>query len=397
LLAGTRCNFFNENGRLNQMIYDEIDYEQRLILDNVRKVVKERVAPIAAEIDREGVFRWDIARLFGQMGLLQILLPPAYGGLEKDNSLMFCLCVEEIAKACASSALLLVVQAVAIFPIIVAANQSQRDRFFPRLAKGEELVAYLVTEPFAGSDVQGIKARAEKADGGYILNGHKLFSTNGGVASLYTVLAKTGEKGLTFFVVERQQEGVSIGKTEDKLGFRGSDTSEVILEDVRVPEANRLGEEEGGFLIAMKDFDMSRPSIAALALGIAEAALEYSLEYACQRETFGKRLIRHQAISFMLADAAMQIEAGRGLMVEAARLHDRGKPNVKLASMSKCFCSDMAMKVTTDAVQIFGAYGYTKDYPVERLFRDAKLTQIFEGTSQIQRIVIAREMLKERT
>jgi cyclohexane-1-carbonyl-CoA dehydrogenase len=379
------------------MIHDEIDYEQRLILDNVRKVVKGRVAPIAAEIDREGVFRWDIARLFGQMGLLQIFLPPAYGGLEKENSLMFCLCVEEIAKACASSALLLVVQAVAIFPIIVAANQSQKDRFFPRLAKGEELVAYLVTEPFAGSDVQGIKARTKKADGGYILNGHKLFSTNGGVASLYTVLAKTGEKGLTFFVVERKQEGVSIGKTEDKLGFRGSNTSEVILEDVRVPEANRLGEEGEGFLIAMKDFDMSRPSIAALALGIAEAALEYSLEYACQRETFGKPLIKHQAISFMLADAAMQIEAGRGLMVEAARQHDRGKPNVKLASMSKCFCSDIAMKITTDAVQIFGGYGYTKDYPVERLFRDAKLTQIFEGTSQIQRLVIAREMLKERS
>ncbi len=379
------------------MIFDEIDYEQRLILDNVRKVVKERVAPIAAEIDREGVFRWDIARLFGQMGLLQIFLPPAYGGLERDNSLMFCLCVEEIAKACASSALLLIVQAVGIFPIIAAGNQDQRDRFFPRLAKGEELVAYLVTEPFAGSDVMGIKARAEKADQGYILNGHKLFSTNGGVASLYTVLAKTGEKGLTFFVVEREQEGVSIGKTEDKLGFRGSNTSEVILEDVRVPQANRLGEEGEGFLIAMKDFDMSRPSIAALALGIAEAALEYSIEYTLQRETFGKLLIKHQAISFMLADAAIQIEAGRRLMVEAARLHDRGKSNVKLASMSKCFCSDMAMKITTDAVQIFGAYGYTKDYPVERLFRDAKLTQIFEGTSQIQRIVIAREMLKERT
>jgi cyclohexane-1-carbonyl-CoA dehydrogenase len=379
------------------MIFDEIDYEQRLILDNVRKVVKERVAPIAAEIDREGVFRWDIARLFGQMGLLQIFLPPAYGGLEKDNSLMFCLCVEEIAKACASSALLLVVQAVAIFPIIVAANQGQRDRFFPRLAKGEELVAYLVTEPFAGSDVMGIKAKAEKADQGYLLNGHKLFSTNGGVASLYTVLARTGEKGLAFFVVERDQEGVSIGKTEDKLGFRGSNTAEVILEDVRVPQENRLGEEGEGFLIAMKDFDMSRPSIAALALGIAEAALEYSLEYACQRETFGKPLIKHQAISFMLADAAMQIEAGRGLMVEAARQHDKGKANIKMASMSKCFCSDMAMKITTDAVQIFGGYGYTKDYPVERLFRDAKLTQIFEGTSQIQRLVIAREMLKERT
>jgi len=379
------------------MIFDEIDYEQRLILDNVRKLAKERVAPIAAEMDREGVFRWDIARLFAQLGLLQIFLPPAYGGLERDNTLMFCLCVEEIAKACASSALLLVIQAVGSFPIIVAGTQSQKDRFFPRLAKGEELVAYLVTEPFAGSDVMGIKAKAEKVDEGYLLNGHKLFSTNGGVASLYTVLANTGEKGLTFFVVERQQEGVSIGKTEDKLGFRASNTSEVILEDVRVPQENRLGEEGEGFLVAMKDFDMSRPSIAALALGIAEAALEYSIEYACQRETFRKPLIKHQAISFMLADAAMQIEAGRGLMVEAARRHDRGTPNMKLASMSKCFCSDIAMKITTDAVQILGGYGYTKDYPVERLFRDAKLTQIFEGTNQIQRLVIAREMLKERT
>jgi len=379
------------------MIFDEIDYEQRLILDNVRKVVKKQVAPIAAEMDREGVFRWDIAKLFAQLGLLQIFLPPAYGGLEKDNTLMFCLCVEEIAKACASSALILVIQAVGSFPIILAANRSQRDRFFPRLSTGEELVAYLVTEPFAGSDVAGIRAKAEEAGEGYILNGHKLFSTNGAVASLYTVLAKTAEKGMTFFVVEREQEGVSIGKTEDKLGFRASNTAEVILEDVRVPKENRLGEEGEGFLIAMKDFDMSRPSIAAIALGIAEAALEYSIEYALQRETFGKPLFRHQAISFMLADAAMQIEAGRGLMVEAARENDRGKSNIKLASMSKCFCSDMAMKITTDAVQIFGGYGYTKDYPVERLFRDAKLTQIFEGTNQIQRLVISREMLKERT
>jgi len=374
----------------------ELDEEQRIILESVKKVAKERIAPVAAEIDREGVFRWDIAHLFGQMGLLQIFLPPSYGGLEKDKTLMLCLCVEEIAKACASSALVLVIQAVGSFPIIVAANQSQRDRFFPRLSKGEELVAYLVTEPYAGSDVAGIRARGQRNNGEYVLNGHKCFSTNGGVASLYTVLAKTGEKELTFFVVERAQEGVSIGKTEDKLGFRGSDTTEVILEDVRVPEDNRLGEEGEGFLIAMKDFDMSRPSIAALALGIAEAALDFSLNYACERQTFGKPLIKHQAISFMLADAAMQIEAGRGLMVEAAKLHDRNEPNIRLASMSKCFCSDIAMKITTDAVQIFGGYGYTKDYPVERLFRDAKLTQIFEGANQIQRIVIAREMIKKR-
>jgi len=378
------------------MILDEINYEQKIIIDSVKKVVKERIAPIAAEMDKEGVFRWDIARLFGEMGLFQIFLPPSYGGLEEDKTLMFCLCVEEIAKACASSALMLIIQAVGSFPIIVAGNQSQRDRFFPRLSKGEELIAYLVTEPYAGSDVAGIKAKAEKADSRYILNGRKLFSTNGGVASLYTVLAKTAEKEFTFFVVERGQNGVSIGKTEDKLGFRASNTSEVILEDVKVLEGNRLGQEGEGFLIAMKDFDMSRPAIAALALGIAEAALEYSLEYACQRETFGRPLIKHQAINFVLADAATQIEACRGLMVEAAKQQDRNKPNMKLASMSKCFCSDAAMKITTDAVQVLGGYGYTKDYPVERLFRDAKLTQIFEGTNQIQRMVIAREMIKER-
>lgn len=374
----------------------ELNQEQSLILGNVKKAARERIAPIASEIDREGVFRWDIARLFGQMGLLQIFLPPSYGGLEEDKTLMFCLCVEEIAKACASSALMLIVQAVGSFPIIVAGNRSQRDRFFPRLSKGEELIGYLVTEPYAGSDVAGIRAKAEKSSGEYVLNGHKCFATHGGVASLYTVLAKTGEKELTLFVVERDQQGVSIGKTADKLGFRASNTTEVILKDVRVPENNRLGEEGEGFLIAMKDFDMSRPSIAALALGIAEAALDTSLNYACQRETFGKPLIKHQAISFMLADAAMQIEAGRGLMVEAAKQHDRNKSNNKLASMSKCFCSDIAMKITTDAVQILGGYGYTKDYPVERLFRDAKLTQIFEGTNQIQRMVIAREMIKER-
>ena len=374
----------------------DLDEEQEIILDSVKKAVKEKIAPIASDIDRDAVFRWDVAQLFAQLGLFQIFLPPSYGGLDKDKTLMYCLCVEEIAKECASSALMLVIQAVGSFPIIAAGNQNQRDRFFPRLSEGKDLIGYLVTEPYAGSDVVGLRTKAEKSDGGYILNGYKNFATHGGVASFYTVLAKTAERELTFFVVDRDQEGVSIGKTEDKLGFRGSNTSEVILENVMVPEENRLGNEGEGFLIAMKDFDMSRPSIAALALGIAEKALDLSLEYACQRETFGKPLVKHQAVSFMLADAAMQIEAGRGLMLEAARRHDLNKPNAKLASMAKCFCSDIAMKVATDAIQIFGGYGYTKDYPVERLFRDAKLTQIFEGTNEIQRMVIAREMIKEK-
>jgi cyclohexane-1-carbonyl-CoA dehydrogenase len=374
----------------------ELNEEQRIILENVRRAASERIAPLASDGDREAVFQWDIARLFGQMGLLQILLPPAYGGIEEDKTLMLCLCVEEIAKVCASSALMLIIQAVGSYPIIAAGSQDQKDRLLPRLSTGEELIGYLVTEPYAGSDVVGIRAKAQRENGDYILDGRKCFATHGGVASLYTVLAKTAERELTCFVVEKNQEGVSVGKTEDKLGFRASNTTEVILENVRVPAENRIGEDGDGFLIAMKDFDMSRPSIAALALGIAEAAFEISFNYACQRETFGKPLVKHQAISFMLADAAMQIEAGRGLMVEAAQRHDRNKPNTKIASMSKCFCSDIAMKISTDAVQILGGYGYTKDYPVERLFRDAKLTQIFEGTNEIQRMIIARQLIKER-
>lgn len=233
---------------------NQLNEEQSLIMANVKKVAKGRIAPLAAEIDRDGIFRWDIAKLFGEMGLLQIFLPPSHGGLEQDNTLIFCLCVEEIAKACASSALVLVIQAVATFPIIVAGNQDQKDRYFPRLSKGEELVAYLVTEPYAGSDVQGIRATAHRKNGEYILNGRKCFSTNGSVASFYTVLANTAKKELTFFIVERNQEGVTIGKREDKLGFRGSDTSEVILEDVRVPESNRLGKEGEGFFDCHEGF-----------------------------------------------------------------------------------------------------------------------------------------------
>ena len=373
----------------------QLKEDQKLIIENVKKMAKERLAPIASEIDREGAFRWDIAKLMGEMGLLQVFLPPSYGGLEEDHDLMFCLCVEEIAKACPSSACTMLIQGVGSFPIISACNDEQRDRLFPRLASGKEITAYLVTEPGAGSDVAAIQTRAKKKGDEYILNGTKCFATSGGVASIYSVLAKTGENELTFFVVERSQDGVSIGKTEDKLGFRGSNTAEVIFEDVHVPVNNRLGKEGEGFLIAMKDFDMSRPGIAALALGIAESAFEAALEYATQRETFGKPLVKHQAISFMLADAAMQIEAARGLIIRSARLYDMKKPNTKIASMAKCYTSDIAMKITTDAIQILGAYGYTKDYPVERMFRDAKLTQIFEGANQIQRIVIAREILKE--
>jgi cyclohexane-1-carbonyl-CoA dehydrogenase len=330
------------------------------------------------------------------MGLLQLYLPEEHGGLEEDTCLMFCLCTEAIAKACASSALNIIIQAVGSFPLVEAGTSEQKERYYPRLATGKELLAYLVTEPHAGSDVSDIRAKAIKAGADYILSGRKCFATNGGVASLATVLCRTREDALGFFVLEMNSRGVSLGKKEEKLGFRGSNTQEVILEDVRVPAKNLLGNETEGFRIAMKDFDMSRPGVAALALGIAEAAIETALRYACQRHTFGAPLIKHQAISFMIADAWTQIEAGRGLMTRASQLWDRGMSNSKLSSMAKYFCSDAAMRITTDAVQILGGYGYCKEYPVERMFRDAKLTQIFEGANQIQRMVVSREILQER-
>ncbi len=375
---------------------EELNEEQRLIIETVKRLAEERIAPISKSIDESGEFNWEIANLFGELGLLQIFLPTEYGGLKSDKCLMFSLITEEIAKVCASSAILIIIQAVGSFPIIEGASPSLKKTLYPRLGSGRELTAYLVTEPDAGSDVASIRCRAEKRGDFYILNGRKIFATNGGVATISSVLCRTEKEKLTFFVLDMDSSGVILGKKEDKLGFRGSNTQEVILEDVKVPVNNMLGKEGDGFLIAMKDFDMSRPGVGALALGIAEGAVEYAMRYAIERRTFGKPLIKHQAISFMIADAWTLIEAGRGLVIRAAKMWDQGKRNTKLASMAKCFCSDAAMKITTDAVQILGGYGYCKDYPVERMFRDAKLTQIFEGANQIQRIVIGRELLKER-
>lgn len=369
--------------------------EQRILLENVRRAVKEKIAPAAAELDRRGEFSWETASLFWDLGLLQIMLPEKYGGWPFHPCHTLCLCIEEIAKGCASSALMLIIQAVGSFPLIHAGNDFQKKKYFPMLSEQRQLIGYLVTEPGAGSDVAAISTKAQKRGSLYVLTGQKTFATNGGVAGLYSVLARTGEKALSFFIVERPWKGVSLGKREDKCGFRGSDTSEVFLEEVEVPAENLVGKEGSGFLIAMADFDMSRPTVAALALGIAEGALEYATDYAKQRKTFGKPLIGHQAIQFMLADSVTLIEAGRGLMEKAALNYDAGLRNTRLASMAKYFCSDAAMKITTDMVQVLGGYGYIKDYPVERMFRDAKLTQIFEGSNQIQRMIIGREILKQ--
>ena len=369
--------------------------EQKILLANVQRAVREKIAPAAAETDRTGTFNWDVVSLFWDLGLFQIMLPEEYDGWPQNPAHTLCLAIEEIAKACASSSLLLVIQAVGSYPLILAGNGDQKEKYFPMISDQRNLMGYLVTEPGAGSDVQAISSTAMQSDEKYVLNGRKVFATNGAVAGLYSVLAKTGEKELTFFVVERELEGISIGKVEDKCGFRGSNTAEVIFEDVLIPKVNMLGKPGEGFTIAMGDFDMSRPAVAALALGLAEGALDYTIKYARQRHTFGKPLIEHQAIQFILAEASTLIEASRGLMERAAIGFDSGRKNTKLASMAKYFCSDAAMKITTDMVQILGGYGYIKDYPIERMFRDAKLTQIFEGANQIQKMIIGRELSRK--
>jgi cyclohexane-1-carbonyl-CoA dehydrogenase len=373
--------------------------EVRIFRETVHRAAKERIAPLAPIIDEHGTFNRDVEALCWDLGLMTMGMPPEWGGMEHWRGTALCIAVEEIAKYCASSALLLIIQAVGSFPIIHGASGAIRDRVFKRIAEDRALVAYLVTEPHAGSDVAAIRTSATKDGSDYVLSGAKCFATNGGVASLYSVLARTGKTGghggLTFFLVERDRPGLTIGKTENKLGQRGSNTTEVILDEVRIPSENLLGEENKGFKLAMKDFDMSRPAVAAQALGIAEGALDAMVRYAIERRAFGKAIAEHQLIQGIMADAATLVEASRGLVYRAARLYDEGKRNTKLASMAKCFAADSAMKVTTDAIQVLGGYGYMKDFPVERMFRDAKLTQIFEGTNQIQRLVIARELIKE--
>lgn len=377
-----------DNRNLNQ--------EQEILIQSLRRAAREQIAPRAAETDRLGRYDWETTSLLWDMGLLNITLPQEYGGLPERTCHTLCLCVEEIARVCASSALNLIIQAVACFPLVHAGSEALKERYLEKITRDRLLAGYLVTEPGAGSDVSALATTAVKKGDVWILNGRKVFATNGGVAGVYSVLARTGADQLSFFLVDRESPGLAIGKIEEKCGFRGSNTAEVILEDVPVPEGNLLGEPGDGFMIAMADFDMSRPTVAAMSLGISEGALEHALAYAGRRETFGRPLLEHQSVSFMLADAATLIEAGRGLMERAARAYDNGRSNTKLASMAKCFCSDAAMTITTDMVQILGGYGYINDFPLERMFRDAKLTQIFEGANQIQRRIIARELTRNR-
>ncbi|MBJ7601916.1 MAG: acyl-CoA dehydrogenase family protein [Candidatus Dormibacteraeota bacterium] len=371
--------------------------EQLAIRDTVRKLVQDRVAPRAAEIDEKSEYPADLEKLFAENGILAIPFPEEYGGIS-GSSVTICMAVEEIAKVCTSSSLILAVQALGSYPILLAGSEEQKKRLCPPLAEGR-VAAYALSEPDSGSDAAAMRTSAKRYGDEYVLSGSKIFITHGSVADTLVVFARTdpdgGSRGTSAFVLEREESPWTVTKLEHKLGIRGSPTAMLAFDEVRVPAHNRLGEEGQGFKIALGVLDRSRPGIGAQALGIAEGAFEYALNYAKERRQFGRPIAEFQGLQFMLADMATQIEAARHLVYLAAtKVDSRAEDLTKTAAMAKLFASDMAMTVTTDAVQVLGGYGYIQDYPVERMMRDAKITQIYEGTNQIQRVVIARALLR---
>ncbi len=385
------------------MQYD-LTEEQRLLQNMVQRLAREKVAPGAARRDEEGEFDWEMVNLLRENGLYGVDFPAAYGGSEA-GLLALAITVEELSKADAACGLLVADQELGSLPILLAANEEQKARYVPDLASGEKLAAFALTEPAAGSDVARLRCRAKKDGDHYILNGSKNFITNGGVAEVVTVYAVTDpeqptHKNAGVFIVEKGTPGFTVGKKENKMGIRWSDTVELVFEDCRVPAGNLLGQEGEGFHIMMKTLDLSRLAVAAQALGIAAGALEYAIGYAKERESFGKPIIAHQGIGFKLADMTMRTEAARQLLYKACAMmqeypKDMGRLSpelIRMSSMAKCLCGDVAMWVTTEAVQVLGGYGYIKEYPVERMMRDAKITQIYEGTNEVQRLVIARTL-----
>lgn len=382
------------------MQYD-LTEEQLMLKETVARIAREQVAPGAEMRDEEARFPWDMVEVLKENALFGADFPEAYGGSEM-GLLALCLMIEELAKVCASTAVILLVHELGTMPIFLAGSQAQKEKYLPRLAAGEALVAFGLTEPNAGSDVSGLRTRAVRDGDTYLINGSKIFISHADVAELICVAARTdtsvpGHKGTGMFVVEKGTPGLSIGKREKKLGLRASSTVEVVLEDVRVPAANLLGDERSGFHILMKTLDITRIPVAAQAVGIAQGALDYAVNYTKERQQFGKPLFSFQGLQWMMADMATRVEAARQLTYKAAALFEKvpknldrvSKEMIRHSAMAKMFAADTAMQVTTDAVQLLGGYGYVKEYPVERMMRDAKITQIYEGTSQIQKIVIS--------
>jgi alkylation response protein AidB-like acyl-CoA dehydrogenase len=365
--------------------------------DTIRQIVQERVAPRAAEIDEQAEYPQDLRKLFAEQDLFGLPFEAEYGGTG-TGTLMLNIAIEEVAKACASTALMLMVQELGTLPIRLFGSDELKQRFLPRCATGEWTPAFALSEPEAGSDPGGMITRAERDGDEWVINGTKNWITNLGIADFYVLFAVTDREvghsqGITAFVVEADRPGFSVGKLEHKLGIRGSPTGQPIFEDVRVPAENLVGNVGEGFKVAMSTLDHSRLGVAAQALGIAQGATDYAAAYAQERRQFGKPIASFQAIAFKLADMETHCAAGRELLYKACAKVDRGDPDMgKYSAMAKLFCSDTAMAVTVEAVQVLGGYGYVKEYPVERFLRDAKITQIYEGTNEIQRLVIARTM-----
>ncbi|MGF7087566.1 acyl-CoA dehydrogenase [Kroppenstedtia sanguinis] len=376
-----------------------LNEEHEMMRKMVREFAEKEVAPTASERDEQERFDRSIFDQMGQLGMTGIPWPEEVGGVDSDF-LSYVIAVEELSRVCASTGVTLSAHlSLASWPIYKFGNPEQKERFLRPLAEGTQLGAYGLTEPGSGSDAAGMRTTAVRDGDAYILNGNKIFITNGGEAEIYIVFAVTEPEkkhhGVTAFIVEKGAPGFSIGKKEQKLGIRSSPTTEIIFEDCRIPVENRLGEEGQGFKIAMMTLDGGRNGIAAQAVGIAQGALDAATAYAKERKQFGKPIGKLQGIQFKLADMATQIEAARLLTYQAAWLESQGLPYGKASAMAKLYAGDAAMQVTTEAVQVFGGYGYTREYPVERFMRDAKITQIYEGTNEIQRVVIANHLLKE--
>ncbi|MFZ0929634.1 MAG: acyl-CoA dehydrogenase family protein [Syntrophobacteraceae bacterium] len=373
--------------------------EQRMMQGLAARIAKEKIRPIRAELDLKEEFPWQIMNILAEAGLFGVYIPEEYGGTGGgifDN----CLAVEKLGEACIGVATSFAASGLGAYPILLFGSEEIKHKYLPQIASGKKLAAFGLTEPGAGSDVSGVKTRAQKDGDHYIINGSKQWITNGGEAEIYSILAITdrskGPRGASFFVVEKGDPGFSFGKKEKKLGIRASATRELIFEDCRIPKDRMIGREGMGFIIAMKTFDKSRPGIAALAVGLAQGALDIAVEYARKRVQFDKPIISFQAIQHKLADMATKTEAARALLYSIARYMDTEPREVsKVSAMSKVFAGDVAMEVATNAVQVLGGYGYMQDYPVEKMMRDAKILQIYEGTNEIQRNIIGQELNKE--
>ncbi len=382
------------------MMHELLSKQNIDFMDRAREVAEKYVRPRAAELDRTGEYGWDILEALKSYELTGAWIPKEYGG-KGAGVLDLCLIVEQLSRACGGVGVCFAVNALGSFPIILGGTEEQKEKYLPPIAAGEKLIAFGLSEKASGSDAGSLRTTAIQDGDHYVLNGHKKWNTNGGVASLFTIYALTdpdrGMRGISPLIVEKDTPGFTVGKREDTMGIRTAWINELDFENCRVPASQLLGNREGGgFKNAMMTLDRARPGVAAQALGLAQGALEWALRYASERRQFGQTVMSHQAVQFMLADMATQVEAARQLVYASARYIDSGAKNVnKIAAMGKVFATDTAMKVTTDAVQLFGGYGYCKDYPIEKYMRDAKITQIYEGTNQVQRLVIGRALTRE--